>query len=228
MYGGCGGWSGGCWGGMSVSYGCYGSGWRPVTSGWYGSGCCGGMPVMSYGCYGSAPMVSYGCCGGGTVSSGVAWYGAPVSWGVPVESETVRVVKEASKTQATEAKQLAKPVEPAVAKPAPSRQAVAKPAPANEEATKVKPAADSKPSVEPLGPPENEAKAAAPATIIVRLPDQANLSINDKASKLTSTTRKFVSPPLQPGKDYYYTLKAEIERDGRPVTATQRVAVHAG
>jgi uncharacterized protein (TIGR03000 family) len=228
MYGGCGGWSGGCWGGLPVSYGCYGSGWMPVTSGWYGSGCYGSSPVMSYGCYGSAPVVSYGCCGGGTVSSGVSSYGAPVSWGVPVESGTVRVVKEVSKAQATETRQQGGPVEPAVAKPAPSRQAVGKPTPASEEATRVKPAADNKPSVETLGPPENEAKAAGPATIVVRLPAQASLSINDRASKLTSPTRKFVSPPLQPGKDYYYTLKAEIERDGRPVTATQRVAVHAG
>jgi uncharacterized protein (TIGR03000 family) len=173
-------------------------------------------------------MVSYGCCGGGTISSGVSWSGAPVSWAVPVESGTVRVVKEATRTQATESRQPAKPAEPAVAKPATIKHAVAKPAPASQETTTVKPAADNKPPVETLGPPEGEAKAPAPATIVVRLPAQANLSINDKTSKLTTTTRKFVSPALQPGKDYYYTLKVEIERDGRPVTATQRVAVHAG
>jgi len=232
MYGCYGGWSsGGCWGGMSVGYGYYGSGWMPVTagySGYYGSGCCGGSPVIGSGCYGYAPMVSHGCCGGGTVSSGVSWSGAPVSWGVPVQSSTVRVVKEASKAQTRESRQNARPAEPAVAKPATIKQAVAKPAPASQETTRAKPVVDSKPAVETLGPPEGEAKAPAPATIIVRLPAQASLSINDKASKLTATTRKFVSPPLQRGKDYYYTLTAEVQRDGRPITATQRVAVHAG
>jgi hypothetical protein len=33
---------------------------------------------------------------------------------------------------------------------------------------------------------------------------------------------------LKPGKDFYYTLKAEFRRDGQPVKVTRRVALRAG
>ena len=54
------------------------------------------------------------------------------------------------------------------------------------------------------------------------------LSVDDLATKSTSSVRAFASPALQPDKEYYYTLKAEIVRDGRPVTDTKRVRVRAG
>jgi len=60
------------------------------------------------------------------------------------------------------------------------------------------------------------------------VPPGAKLTVNNKATRSSSTTRKFVSPPLQPGKDFYYTLKAEFRRDGQPVTVTKRIAVRAG
>jgi uncharacterized protein (TIGR03000 family) len=37
-----------------------------------------------------------------------------------------------------------------------------------------------------------------------------------------------VTPPLQPGREYHYTLTAELERDGKPIKVTRRVAVRAG
>jgi uncharacterized protein (TIGR03000 family) len=60
------GWYGsGCFGGMPVSYGCVGG--IPVSGGCYG-GCYGGRPV-GYGCAGSIP-VSGGCYGGVSVGYG--------------------------------------------------------------------------------------------------------------------------------------------------------------
>ena len=44
----------------------------------------------------------------------------------------------------------------------------------------------------------------------------------------TSATRSFFSPPLEPGQEYFYTLTAQITRDGQPITVTQRVNVRAG
>jgi uncharacterized protein (TIGR03000 family) len=75
---------------------------------------------------------------------------------------------------------------------------------------------------------KGESLAPAPATIIVSLPAEAKLTIDDAATKSTSATRVFASPTLETGKEYYYTLKAEITRDGKTVPVEKRVAVRAG
>lgn len=68
----------------------------------------------------------------------------------------------------------------------------------------------------------------APATIQVSLPADAKLTIDDAATTSTSANRTFATPSLETGKEYFYTLKAEIVRDGKTVTTTRRVAVKAG
>jgi uncharacterized protein (TIGR03000 family) len=52
--------------------------------------------------------------------------------------------------------------------------------------------------------------AALPATIMVSLPADAKLTINDSPTTSTSATRTFVSPPLERGSSYIYTLRAEV------------------
>jgi uncharacterized protein (TIGR03000 family) len=66
------------------------------------------------------------------------------------------------------------------------------------------------------------------ARIIVHLPADAKLSVNGKAMRSTSATRRFVSPPLKAGEDYQYVFKAEVQRDGEPATIAKRVDVRAG
>jgi len=68
----------------------------------------------------------------------------------------------------------------------------------------------------------------APATIVVSLPADAKLLIDDAATASTSALRTFESPALETGKDHYYTLKAEVIREGKAVAATKRIAVRAG
>jgi uncharacterized protein (TIGR03000 family) len=75
---------------------------------------------------------------------------------------------------------------------------------------------------------EKETLAPAPATIYVSLPSEAKLTIDDAATTSTSAVRVFASPALQPGQEYYYTLKAEIVRDGKTIPAVKRIPVHAG
>jgi uncharacterized protein (TIGR03000 family) len=75
---------------------------------------------------------------------------------------------------------------------------------------------------------KEEASALAPATILVSLPADAQLTVDDTATTSTSASRVFVSPPLQRGKDYQYTLTAAIVRDGQKLAATERVTVRAG
>jgi uncharacterized protein (TIGR03000 family) len=72
------------------------------------------------------------------------------------------------------------------------------------------------------------ALAPAPATIVVSLPANATLKVDGAATRSTSATRVFATPALPAGQDYYYTLTAEVVRDGQTVTATRRVAVRAG
>ena len=79
---------------------------------------------------------------------------------------------------------------------------------------------------ERLGAPS--AAGEAPATIVVRLPADATLMIDGAPTSSTQGVRRFVSPPLQPGKDYQYTLKAEVTRDGKKVEKTREVTVRAG
>jgi len=81
--------------------------------------------------------------------------------------------------------------------------------------------------VEDLGPPE-EGAALAPASLLIRLPRGATLTVNNKVSRSTSTTRKFVTPPLRPGTEASYALKVEFPRGESTVTLIKRVTVRAG
>jgi uncharacterized protein (TIGR03000 family) len=72
--------------------------------------------------------------------------------------------------------------------------------------------------------PEGSAKAQ----VTVKLPAEAKLTVQGKPCPLTSSERVLASPPLEPGKTYYYILKAELTRDGQKREETQRVAVSAG
>ena len=74
-------------------------------------------------------------------------------------------------------------------------------------------------------PPE---QIQAPATIVVNVPADARLTIDDHPTRSTSSVRTFVTPALQPGKTFHYTLKAEIERNGETLRATKDIEVRAG
>ena len=70
--------------------------------------------------------------------------------------------------------------------------------------------------------------APAPATLIVSLPADAKLVIDDTLTSSTSSERTFVSPNLTPGSDYNYTLKADVVRNGQTVHVEEKVIVRAG
>jgi uncharacterized protein (TIGR03000 family) len=66
------------------------------------------------------------------------------------------------------------------------------------------------------------------ARLIVEVPADARLYIDGQQMKTTSATRSFTTPTLEPGQLYYYEVKAEVIRDGKPVTQTKRVIIKAG
>jgi uncharacterized protein (TIGR03000 family) len=88
---------------------------------------------------------------------------------------------------------------------------------------------DKKPEEEIKKPaPKPEAATPAPATIIVSLPANATLTIDDAATTSTASPRVFTSPVLPAGRDFHYTLKAQIVRDGKSVVVSKEVTVRAG
>jgi uncharacterized protein (TIGR03000 family) len=66
--------------------------------------------------------------------------------------------------------------------------------------------------------------AAAPAQIKVRLPRAAKLYVNG----VPCPSHSFVTPKLQPGRDYAYTFKAEIVENDELRSETRRVVFRAG
>jgi uncharacterized protein (TIGR03000 family) len=66
------------------------------------------------------------------------------------------------------------------------------------------------------------------ARLVVRLPADAQLFIDDNLMKSSSTQRTFVTPLLRPGQTYFYDLKAELVRDGKTVSQTRRVLLRPG
>lgn len=77
-------------------------------------------------------------------------------------------------------------------------------------------------------PAAHHAALPAPATVVVSLPADARLSIDGYQTNSTSSQRTFQSPSLAADQVYYYTLKAEVVRDGKTHSAEKRVQVQAG
>jgi uncharacterized protein (TIGR03000 family) len=75
---------------------------------------------------------------------------------------------------------------------------------------------------------QEQTKASTRARLIVNLPADAKLYVDDKPVSNTNGTRSFQTPELPKGRDYYYEVRAEVMRDGKPVTETRRVIVKAG
>jgi uncharacterized protein (TIGR03000 family) len=64
--------------------------------------------------------------------------------------------------------------------------------------------------------------------IVVRLPADAKLFVDDVICPLGSATRTFKTPGLKAGQAYAYTFRAEVTRNGVVRSTTQRVRFDAG
>jgi uncharacterized protein (TIGR03000 family) len=74
---------------------------------------------------------------------------------------------------------------------------------------------------------QEETSASNRARVIVQLPRDAKLYIDDKQVK-AAPRRTFRTPALAPGEAYYYEVRVEVNRNGKPVSETRRVIVRAG
>jgi uncharacterized protein (TIGR03000 family) len=90
---------------------------------------------------------------------------------------------------------------------------------------------DKKP--EEVPPPKKDDKkdeaSAYRARLIVELPADAKLFVDDYATRTSGgAVRTFTTPVLEPEQDYYYILRCETVRDGKTIAETRRVVVRAG
>jgi uncharacterized protein (TIGR03000 family) len=66
------------------------------------------------------------------------------------------------------------------------------------------------------------------SVVSLKVPAGASFFVNDQAITLTSTTPTFITPPLEPGRDYVYDFRVTTTEDGKTVTRIKRVTVRAG
>jgi uncharacterized protein (TIGR03000 family) len=194
----CGHRHGGCCGCYGGCYGCYGG----CYGGWGGCyGCCGG-------CYGGCWGGCYGGHGGGRAWGGYSGtYGYAYSNSMPYSNGQMTVSGYYDPQSAN------LPTWSSVDRT--NGRAVTSPEDRRGEGVYT-------------NGPSSRATMEAPATILVSLPADAKLTIEGQPTTSTSGDRSLISPPLEPGKTYFYSMKAELDRKGQKVTTSQNVEVHAG
>jgi uncharacterized protein (TIGR03000 family) len=69
---------------------------------------------------------------------------------------------------------------------------------------------------------------AGKAKLIVKVPTDATLYIDDQKMKSTTERRAFSTPELEAGQLYYYMVRVEMVVDGKPVSDSRRVIIRAG
>jgi uncharacterized protein (TIGR03000 family) len=95
--------------------------------------------------------------------------------------------------------------------------------------TVVVPATKTMPKSETVPAPKKGAVSlSVPATIVVSLPAGANLIVDGTPTTSTAERRTFVTPELEVGVTYVYSMRAELVRDGRTVVESQDVTVRGG
>jgi uncharacterized protein (TIGR03000 family) len=66
------------------------------------------------------------------------------------------------------------------------------------------------------------------AKLLIELPANAKLFIDDKPVKTALGVQLLDTPALQPDTVYFYIVRVEMMRDGQPLSETRRILVRAG
>ncbi len=64
--------------------------------------------------------------------------------------------------------------------------------------------------------------------VTVDVPADARVWFNGTPTRQTGSERNFVSPPVEPGKTYTYTIRAQWNQDGKDVMQERSIDVQAG
>ena len=192
--------------------------------GGYG-GCYGNYGVDSWNCYGGGYGGGYGGYGSCT---GTCWggygYGCDCSGGYPWDWSTAGCTG----TCWGGSSGVLSPYFPQAAGWPPVTTPPTNP-PANPLTDPtVKPGEQLPPPMKPGDAKPPEAVAPTRGRLIVDVPAGAQLYVDDTATKTQAEHRTFQTPDLEPGQTYYYDVRVEAQRDGKPVSVTRRVLVRAG
>ena len=93
--------------------------------------------------------------------------------------------------------------------------------------------------VPPVTPPANPEKPpvppsarlggyGSPAKLIIEKPVDAKLFVDNIPIAADTASKTFTTPELAPAQAYYYMVRIEMTREGKPVSETRRVIVRAG
>ncbi len=86
----------------------------------------------------------------------------------------------------------------------------------------------SQPAPKDMKPADKKDMKVEPGKVTIELPADAKLLFNGAVATGSGATRTFTTPALEQGQDYGYELTAEVVRDGRLQTVTERIIVRAG
>lgn len=75
---------------------------------------------------------------------------------------------------------------------------------------------------------ESTSVQRADGTLIVEVPADAKIYVNDRLTTTPGESREYVSRNLVPGFNYAYDVRVEMQRDGKLVTESRKVNVRAG
>lgn len=211
---GCGGWY---YNGRSSCHGCYGANYASSSYacyGGYGGGCYGTSchGTSYYNCYGGGIYQGIGYAGFGAYGNH-GMYGAVPVLAAPMYTTPMIEVRSGA---------TAKPLDPSPLEIKPLESRPLDFRPLDIPPTEIKPL-EIKPIKSLLSNP-NDAKAS----VVVRVPANAKVFIDNYPMKSTSTERVFTTPALQPGESYFYTIRVVVEKDGKEFEEVRRVSVRAG
>lgn len=195
-------------------HGCYGCSGYAFSSCHGCHGCHGCYGSWGYSHYSAGCSGCFGCSGGGVVIAMPACSGCHGCWGCYGSVVTMPM---AGSFQAA----------PTVLMPPAGDPKVTPQNAAEREALEklLKELRDKKKS---SSIESNDGIVPTTARVTVNLPADARLWVDQVECPLTSAVRAFNTPALQPGQTYYYTVKMQVDRNGSPVTDSQRVLVTAG
>ena len=193
----------GCYGYSSCYGGCYG-GYGSYdgcgcNGGWSYGGCWGGYGGCYGGCWGGGWGGCYGGCYGGYWSSG---YGCCGCYGSDMGSGYYNLP------------------------PNPEGSGSPKGSPEGSGSPKGSPEGSGTGKV---GSGEVRApRTPGPAKIVLDVPEDARVYVDNRLMKSTSTHRVYASPALDYGQAYFYDVRIEVDVDGKVVSTTKRVVIRAG
>jgi uncharacterized protein (TIGR03000 family) len=84
------------------------------------------------------------------------------------------------------------------------------------------------PEKPPVSPSARLGSYGAPAKLVIEKPVDARLFVDNIPVAADTASKTFTTPELSPTQAYYYMVRIEMTREGKPVTETRRVIVRAG